>query len=257
MKKLIFIHSVFLLLLAGCGKDAPVIVPPNADPCLSSEAQELKAQVDFKFGNQDFSYGTVYTLADGMKVRFSCAQFYLSKFSLENETTTTPQTSSNEVLAKPDAATSSLGKIPAGNYDTLNVAFGLDSTTNYGDPSTYPTGHPLSISFPSMHWSWSQGYLFVRIEGTYDPLEITDEHPGSNFDFHVGEFPSHQITFVKIPLTKIISACETNTIKLKIDLEKIFTAINLETENNTATVTNKVLEAKIWVNLISGVGSGE
>ncbi len=245
-----------MLLIAGCEKDLPLIPPPDPDPCLSTADQEWKIRIDFKFGNQDVTYGTVYTLANGMKVSFSCAQFYLSKFSLENQTINTAQTA-EVVLAKPGGEVNSLGKIPVGSYDTLNVAFGLDSTLNYGDPSAYPVGHPLALSFPSMHWSWSQGYLFARIEGNYDPSEINGTHPGSNFNFHIAEFPSHQITFVKIPVTESISACGANTIRLKIDLEKVFTNIDLQTENNTATVTNKPLEAKVMNNLISGAASGQ
>ena len=112
---------------------------------------------------------------------------------------------------------------------TIDFEFGNDDFS-YG-----PVGHPLALSNPSMHWSWSQGYLFAKIEGSYDPNEITGTYPGNNFHFHVGEFSSHQKTFVEIPISEVISACGTNTVRLKIELEKVFTDINLETENNTAT----------------------
>ncbi|MEO8069398.1 MAG: MbnP family protein, partial [Flavobacteriales bacterium] len=48
----------------------------------------------------------------------------------------------------------------------------------------YPADHPLSVS-QNMHWSWTQGYIFLKMEGRYDSdndgvVEATD----NTFAYH-------------------------------------------------------------------------
>ncbi len=70
-----------------------------------------------------------------------------------------------------------LTEVDMGNHNINAVekvvfSIGVDSAHNHLDPATYPSGHPLAPSFPSMHWGWNAGYRFVALEG----------NGGSNYD---------------------------------------------------------------------------
>jgi hypothetical protein len=49
--------------------------------------------------------------------------------------------------------------------EAIHFHIGVDPDHNHLDPASWPAGHPLAPSFPSMHWGWSAGYRFIAYEG--------------------------------------------------------------------------------------------
>lgn len=58
-------------------------------------------------------------------------------------------------------------KIPYGNYDRITFSVGLDVVQNAGDPTKYPSAHPLSINQNTYWDAWGK-YKFFMIEGKGD-----------------------------------------------------------------------------------------
>lgn len=57
--------------------------------------------------------------------------------------------------------------IPPGHYTAIQYRIGLIPEINHSNPNLWPAGHPLDPLTNLMHWSWSEGYIFIAIEGFY------------------------------------------------------------------------------------------
>lgn len=71
-----------------------------------------------------------------------------------------PKESRNECILK---------NVPTGNYSAIKFSIGLPNDVNIGDPTQYDAYHPLNPFVNQMHWSWSDGYIFLSLEGVYEP----------------------------------------------------------------------------------------
>lgn len=71
--------------------------------------------------------------------------------------------------------------VPTGNYKGIYFRLGLDSGINHGDPTVWPSDHPLNPNLTGLHWGWSGGYIFHAFEGMY---KATDTTSSSGFSFH-------------------------------------------------------------------------
>jgi len=71
--------------------------------------------------------------------------------------------------------------IPTGSYKGIYFRLGLDSNINHGDPTIWPSDHPLNPNLTGLHWGWSGGYIFHAFEGMY---KANDSAASSGFSFH-------------------------------------------------------------------------
>jgi cytochrome c peroxidase len=74
-----------------------------------------------------------------------------------------------------------LGDIPPGRYSALRFDLGLDAATDASDPAQRPPGHPLHPDVNGLHWSWRKGYIFLALEGRWQPPDGT---PGG-YSYHL------------------------------------------------------------------------
>lgn len=93
-------------------------------------------------------------------------QYYISGISLIHDGGNETIIDDLHVLVNASQATEvDLGSHDITNVEGINFYIGVDPAVNHLDPASYPAGHPLAPSFPSMHWGWAAGYRFVAIEG--------------------------------------------------------------------------------------------
>lgn len=93
-------------------------------------------------------------------------QYYISEISLIHDGGNETIIDDLHVLVNASQATEvDLGSHDITNVEGINFYIGVDPAVNHLDPASYPAGHPLAPSFPSMHWGWAAGYRFVAIEG--------------------------------------------------------------------------------------------
>lgn len=62
-----------------------------------------------------------------------------------------------------------LGDFMIDELEELQFSNGINPDYNHLDPTLYPSGHPLALENPSMHWGWTAGYRFLAIEGNVGP----------------------------------------------------------------------------------------
>ncbi len=192
--------------------------------------------------------GDTYTIG-GVPTELDFTRFYVSNMRLVDS-------AGNETLAEvkylyvvTDPDEYEIGEIPDGNYAKLRFEIGIDSATNHGDPSLYAIGDPLGAQFPNMHWGWSVGYIFLRIDGVAD--SDGDGTPDDGFEIHLGTDEYLATIEIDYPIT--IGAGHENIFHLDANWEKLFEGIDLSnTANNTThTTDNFPLADIVFANLQS------
>jgi len=108
--------------------------------------------------------------------------------------------------------------------EKIRFSVGVGADVNHNDPNAWPSGHPLAIQQPGMHWGWAAGYKFVVFEGEADdnndgvPNEIWQIHPtGDQF-----------LRNVEVPVTPVINGNDIELF-LDYDLREWVRGINLAT----------------------------
>jgi len=240
------------IALSSCKKDEPI--DPN-NPCSGITTGTVILETKLKFNDDDFELNRDYILPSGDHVTFSTTQIFLSGIELRN--------SQNNLIApnpivliKPNVQSFNLGKMEAGTFSGLKLSMGLDSITNHSDPTQHAPGHPLAYQVPSMHWSWNQGYVFALLEGKWSNNEITAANPGNNWYFHIGLDGNYQ-SVNEISISKTLIACQSNSIKLKINLANLFYGIDITVNNESLSTNNFGLSYRIGRNLANSITSNE
>lgn len=93
-------------------------------------------------------------------------EYYISEISLIHDGGQETKINDLWVLVNTDSPTQvDLGDHNIDKVEKVAFHIGVDSAHNNSDPALYPTGHPLALKFPSMHWGWAIGYNFIALEG--------------------------------------------------------------------------------------------
>ncbi|TAE56614.1 MAG: hypothetical protein EAZ89_04515 [Bacteroidetes bacterium] len=74
-------------------------------------------------------------------------------------------------------------EVPAGKYKGLKFGLGVPAALNNGNPAVYADAQPLSVS-QGMHWNWTTGYIFVKMDGVVDPSAAAGDEKG--ITYHMG-----------------------------------------------------------------------
>lgn len=118
-------------------------------------------------------------------------------------------------LIDPENNVINLKEVPEGDYTSMTLTIGVDSTRNC---SGLQSGALSPIN--GMFWSWSTGYIFFRMEGT------SPQSPSGNLIYHLGgyKFPYNAInerTFV-LPQVLSVKRNALPQIHLKANVAKIW-----------------------------------
>jgi hypothetical protein len=236
------------IALASCKKDDSSDLIIEEDSPLPPQ---LSLSYKFDVNDDPLTANADYKISDSLHVKFETVQFYLSNISLLKESG--PVKSTNDVvLVKTSTSSSNLGDFPSGVYSGIQFCFGIDSLRNHLDPSSYSASSPLALQIPSMHWSWSQGYIFAIIEGKYSTDSLSDTNAGSSFSYHIGLDQNFKDNIaLTFPSSILVNANQTSEVKLKMNLATIFN--NLSMSIDTSIVANPGLALRIRNNLINGI----
>lgn len=195
--------------------------------------------------------GGTYTLSSGRKMQIDISAFYLSNItlkSMEGKEYSFPAALFIDNTEKENV----LGNLPPGTYTSMTLHFGLDSATNHSDITQYPDGHPLALQEENMHWSWSTGYIFMKIEGSVDTTASMQGPISSEFAYHLTTDEFYKdIKFDGLSL--IVKPGQTKEIVLQMDYDQLFKDINPAKERQTHTTNNKDLALRMWNNLENAV----
>lgn len=218
MKKLIPFLSLTLLLFGyGC-KDNDPVTPPSGNGT-------TVGKVEFEFENM---VGTDvlellthdYVNANGEMFQVSKFNYYISNIKLKRtDGFIYSEPESYHIIKAEDESSHSFGMnyVPTGHYTELSFMIGVDSARNVSGSQTGALD-PVH----NMFWSWSSGYIMVKMEGT------STTSPSGNLKFHVGGFEGANnvlktVTIV-LPEELIVESKFTSMIHMACDLNQMFSS---------------------------------
>ena len=103
--------------------------------------------------------------------------------------------------------------LPAEAFKAIRFRVGVDEKTDTSDPNVWMPDHPLHPDVCGLHWGWNLGYVFLAVEGRWEPAP--DKISG--FSYHLaGAFNP---MMVELPAS--FSAQRSITIRLSLDVASI------------------------------------
>lgn len=209
MKKYLYFMSTLGILLFSCKKDE------KSTPTSPYDSNKL-GYITIKFDSQVGDLNLVpdspfYSNSYNQKYTISKLNYFVSNivFIKEDSTTyTIPQDSSYFLIQESNYDSKILRlRVPEGNYVAVRFMIGVDSLRSTM-PLTARTGAlDPSGAAAAMYWTWASGYIFMKMEGTYDDQtdSIVDFQP---YQFHIGGFnsPINNIKIAEVDFREYIAA---------------------------------------------------
>jgi hypothetical protein len=186
----------------------------------ASAPGKLKLEFQNVAGSQPLTLGATYTTAAGDQFTASLFNYYISSIRLrkaDGSEWVEPESYHLVRQSAPDSRLLELKEVPPGDYTGLTFTIGVDSTRNVSGSQTGALD-PLN----GMFWSWSSGYVFLKLEGT-SPQSGT-----GRLVYHVGGFrrPHNTIRTVSpaLPTGSVlrVKAGSAPTVMLRADVLKMF-----------------------------------
>ena len=210
---LFLIMSMGLLFLNSCSKESSTTATSGS---LTLEFEPMANGAAFSLNKSYVNSSNSESLS------FSLFQYYISNIVLtktDGTKYTVPQKESyflikHDGTANPEVK---LTNIPSGDYSSVSFLVGVDSAANLTDPTTLP-----EILNPAngMHWSWSQGYIFLKAEGKVNGTTDFKYHLGLNSNLK-------SISLSSAAGSATVRDNITPVIHLGADVMKIFDAISV------------------------------
>jgi hypothetical protein len=217
----------------------------NAEAEVNDGSCEYMSSIKLAFqgtnNNQKIQLNVPFMLSDSTWVNLTTFRFYVSNVELTNAT--------GEVIKVGDVGIIDLDtfKSPVSSFhaerfikvDTkrqnfIKVKFdlGVAESVNFTDPTTYANTHPLGVQL-FQHWSWSTGYIFIKMEGSSDTdrngvIDMND----ANFLIHTGTTPLYRSN-VSIEKNVSMQGNGTDEFTVNINFAKVF-----RTPGNTIDLSN-------------------
>lgn len=194
-----------------------------------------------KMGDESFSLTTEYTDGFGTKYSFSRAQFYAYTPAAVHVGMNMSIDDEYMIVDGTTVGMYSAGTMEAGHYDALFIGVGVEQALNHEDPATYDASNALAPQSPSMHWSWTSGYKFIVLEGTYDSDD--DGTLDANFVYHIGNDDMLRTTTLDEHFE--VEAGETMEFHMDVDFGQFLAGVDIKSTPNTHTNDNPEVAEKI------------
>lgn len=134
----------------------------------------VEFNINHQAAGQDFALNTDFAAPDGYQFNAERLEYYISGIELVHDGGMITSIDSMWILVDASQTSSySLGSHNITELEGINFWIGVDAAHNHLDPATWPAGHALAPTFPSMHWGWASGYRFVAFEGTAGAINST------------------------------------------------------------------------------------
>ncbi|MFM8839798.1 MAG: MbnP family protein [bacterium] len=167
-----------LMLLTSCGEQSTA---PAAMGTVNMSVHHISA-------DKDFALGTSYSLPNGESISCSMLRYYLSNFRFEKADGTmytVPQDASYVLIdmSIPSSLNFSFPNIPAGTYTAVHFLVGVDSLRSTMGLDKRLGVLDVGAAAQDMYWSWNQGYIHFKLEGSY-----TSPNGSGDMRYHIGGF---------------------------------------------------------------------
>lgn len=213
------------------------------------EAPEGKANVglqfDFTVDGQAFVANDVYMI-NGVNVSFEIASFYVSGVTFTPDAGDAISVDKH-ILVSPTTTSDAIIELDKGAYPTVKFDVGVQADANdqtEEDFTSRSTDDPLSMQQPSMHWNWSAGYKFIRLDGLSDV--DGDGTPETPIAYHLGT--ANFLSTISKSVSTEFTADNTDLV-FEVDIAKLLTDFDLTTDLDTHTANNIPLAEKFAANI--------
>ncbi len=199
----------------------------NCDDGNGTTSETQKATVNFQTqmmlssGSETYQIGDTLEMNTGYDFNVKKFKLYLSHVTLIGDN---GETELEDILLA-DVGDESTGAfsstVPAGNYTSLRLGFGLDAEQNNQDPESFPREHPLS-SWNQMYWTMLK-YRFAILEGRSDNNgQLNGDTTDILNAYHPGLDSLYKV--VSYPISLNLSEGATQEIDLNIYIDQLFSA---------------------------------
>ena len=148
-------------------------------------------------------------------------------------------------------------EVPANVYSTLNFSLGVDSTANHSTASAVGALDPSGAD--GMIWNWNTGYIFLKLEGTYN----TDTTRNGALIYHIGGDVNYQNIILGETMDMhmktasetlfTIEENKTTTLHISADILNAFTNPNLIDIDVTNSVKSSLIQSPVSENIADDV----
>lgn len=249
-KNLFYLNTRIFLSIVGLTTFVTVFLGSCEKDKVSEDQDETpvytaKINLSPTFGSQNLKLDSTYILSDGTKIQFNEIKCYFSDLTVGS--------SNLKANALFDFRLNGT-KVIEVNANPANGDFscgiGVQSSLNHNDPSAFPASSPLNIAIANdMHWSWSPGYIFIKIEARADTIPDATDNFNHYLVYHVGKDENFQtLNIPSISWTNVSATLKQLNLKLdmKMLFENVSNPVDLTTEytshSNTSqqSVTDKI-----------------
>lgn len=205
-----FLLILFVLLLGGL---------PGPGPQKPQASANLWIHLDHCFGEDSLQLLSSYSTLAGDEIVISRLQYYLSNFELVNAKGKRVKIKDSYRLVRITRENTSgrysikLEQVPTGNYQSIQMAIGVDNRRNHGGEQTGDLDPLLG-----MFWTWEQGYIFFKCEG----YRFQGGKRKGSFIYHLGREETYRVLDFAIPKGFTVSQEGLSDIHLKVDVQKLF-----------------------------------
>jgi hypothetical protein len=232
VKYSIYIFAFSVILISCKKKDSQ---PQPVDNFLKITVQPTYQNSGLENVNLD----SVYTTAEGYKVKFTDIKFFVTK--MRNGTTNLFESAMLDCRASGNLLYRGIGDYT--KFSSLTGYIGVDSVLNHSDPSAFSNESPLNISNAGpMHWGWNPGYIFINLEGKVDTIPDGTNNLDHSFSFHIGtDLYRRDLYFPNVNWQSV--ATNEKVFAMKLDLWKFLhnplSPIDLKTQFLTHTASGQ------------------
>lgn len=208
------------LAFTSCSKDE--------DPAIDTTPigyGSLKVEFDNVYGTANLALGTNYTNSNGEVVQVSKAKYIISNIVLtktDGAIYTYPKSESYFIVDEltPSSVILNLANIPAGDYKAIKFGVGVDQT----QWALGATGQGNFLAYAQnagMMWSWSAGYKFLALEGTFTSSTVTT---AAQYKVHTGQTGTdynYADVALNFPNNALVRTTITPQVHVMTDLSKV------------------------------------
>lgn len=232
------------MILFSCKEDEPTVCPPNPEP-----QDQLRISVQPTFGASTLYLDSVVTTQEGYNLKFTDIKFYMQ--DVRNGSNQMLDAGLFDYRERGTVLLQTFGE--KNNYSSLQANLGVDAAINHNDPSAFPNESMLNIvNSNDMHWGWSPGYIFVKIEGKADTINDAIDLFDHNIVFHTGL----DVNLQSLDFSNLIwqdQGSGVYELQMKLDMATFLQgssqSIDVQTEYSThSAVGQEVLTLKVMQN---------
>jgi hypothetical protein len=224
--------ATIIISVSSCTKSASEDPTPFQIP-----TGKFRVEFEHLVGTEALAFNTAntqYTNNVSETFNVTMLKYYVSNVVLtrtDNSKYKLPKSYYLVDASSAEASLLSFNNIPVGNYKSMSFVLGVDSTHNV-------SGSQKGALDPAngMFWSWNNGYIFFKIEGTSPQSTATD----NVIAYHIGGFKNSDHTnalkTIEIPFnTSVLSVGTVGNpqVHLSVDVSEV-----LKTPNDISFATS-------------------